>query len=382
MEDNRPVWYEFFAGGGMARLGLGDGWNCVFSNEWSDKKAETYRRRFGPDGLKVCDVADLSVRDLPGTPTLVWASFPCQDLSLAGNGAGLAGTRSGTFKPFWDLMRDLARANRHPQLIVLENVVGTLTSHDGKDFRTIVELISSADYRLGAIVVDAVRFLPQSRPRLFIVALHRDSPLPADLVSELPSDPWHTRSLRMAADALPNKLRGSWIWWDMPVPTARIPPLENLIEKKPTGVRWHTDTETAHILGMMSPLHRRKIAEAQRLGHRVVGTIYRRTRPDENGRRVQRAEVRFDQISGCLRTPIGGSSRQTIIVVEGSRIRTRLLSPREAARLMGVPEDYELPGSYNDAYHLLGDGLVVPVVSWLNDHLLSTLATTTMTAAA
>jgi len=109
-----------------------------------------------------------------------------------------------------------------------------------------------------------------------------------------------------------------------------------------------------------------------------VGTLYRRTRPIiVDGAVVgkgQRAEVRFDEISGCLRTPAGGSSRQTVLTVESGRVRSRLLSPREAARLMGVPDRYPLPGKYNQAYHLFGDGVAVPVVSWLEEHLLRALA--------
>jgi len=124
----------------------------------------------------------------------------------------------------------------------------------------------------------------------------------------------------------------------------------------------------------MSPLHLEKIEKAKRLKHRIVGTVYKRMRPDENGFKVQRAEVRFDQVSGCLRTPVGGSSRQIIVVVEGKRVRSRLLAPTEAARLMGVPRDYPLPSKYNDAYHLFGDGLAVPVVRWLENHLLRPLA--------
>jgi len=116
---------------------------------------------------------------------------------------------------------------------------------------------------------------------------------------------------------------------------------------------------------MMTELNRRKVMEAQRYGALKVGTIYRRTRDG-----VQRAEVRFDGIAGCLRTPAGGSSRQTIMVVNGSHVRTRLISPREAARLMGLPDTYRLPARYNDAYHLLGDGVVVPVVAHLNSHIL------------
>jgi DNA (cytosine-5)-methyltransferase 1 len=125
----------------------------------------------------------------------------------------------------------------------------------------------------------------------------------------------------------------------------------------------------------MSPLHLEKLRSAQLLEEKTVGTVYRRTRPNQDGVMVQRAEIRFDQIAGCLRTPVGGSSRQTIVVVEGRKVRSRLLSPREAARLMGVPDDYPVPERYNDAYHLFGDGLAVPVVRWLNLNLLLPLAT-------
>jgi len=96
-----------------------------------------------------------------------------------------------------------------------------------------------------------------------------------------------------------------------------------------------------------------------------IGTLYKRTRKGQC-----RAEVRFDDVAGCLRTPSGGSSRQTIIVTDGGTVRTRLLSPREAARLMGLPDDYPLPKSYNEAYHLAGDGVAVPVVSFLSENLL------------
>jgi DNA (cytosine-5)-methyltransferase 1 len=71
-----------------------------------------------------------------------------------------------------------------------------------------------------------------------------------------------------------------------------------------------------------------------------------------------------------LRTPAGGSSRQAIVVVEGKSIRSRLLSPREAARLMGLDDSYILPDRYNDAYHVAGDGVCVPVVRYIAEQLL------------
>ena len=124
---------------------------------------------------------------------------------------------------------------------------------------------------------------------------------------------------------------------------------------------------------MMSPVHLAKVAAAKRAGRRMVGGVYRRTRVDETGAKVQRAEVRFDDVAGCLRTPSGGSSRQVILVVEGRRIRSRLISARETARLMGLKDSYVLPRQYSDAYHLTGDGVAAPVVRHLAEHVFEPL---------
>lgn len=75
--------------------------------------------------------------------------------------------------------------------------------------------------------------------------------------------------------------------------------------------------------------------------------------------KVQRAELRFDDVVGCLRTPVSGLSRQLILVVDGSKVRSRLISPRKTARRMGLPNPYKLPRNYKEAYPLTGDGVVV-----------------------
>ena len=369
------TWYEFFAGGGMARLGMGKQWKCLLANEWCPRKAAAYRAYFGEcDELKITDLALLTARDLPGHPGLIWASFPCQDLSLAGNGAGLAGKRSGTFGPFWALARDIISQNRAPKIVVLENVVGTITSHGGRDFESILRHLTESGYRAGAVVIDALLFLPQSRPRLFIVAARSDIRLTPGLCQKWPSKRWHTPALQRAYANLPTAIQTNWIWWHLPEPHGSISKLSDLIETEPAGVKWHTKAQTSHLLAMMSDVNKAKLREVQAWGEPAIGTVYRRTRPDASGRKQQRAEVRFDEISGCLRTPVGGSSRQTVLVVKGKQVGSRLLSPREAARLMGVPEDYPLPANYNEAYHLFGDGLAVPVVRWLETHLLRPLA--------
>jgi len=369
-----PEFYEFFAGGGMARMGLGPDWRPTLVNDCDAKKVAAYQRNWGAEEpVDARPVQDISVADLPGQADLAWASFPCQDLSLAGVGAGLAGARSGSFWAFWDLIRALVDEGRAPRLIVLENVTGLLTSHQGQDFAALSQALAKGGYRFGALVIDARHFLPQSRPRLFVIAQRMDAPRPPECRLDEPSEPYHTKGLRQAWDQLEPSIRQHWVWWRLPIPTDAVPSLTDLIDFNPDAAKWHTAEQTDALLALMTYAHRAKIEAVQASGQRTVGTIYRRTRIDENGQRRQRAEIRFDGVAGCLRTPGGGSSRQTLAIIDGSLLRTRLLSAREAARLMGLPDDYQLPARYNEAYHLIGDGVAVPAVRHLTEHLLAPL---------
>lgn len=370
--------YEFFAGGGMARAGLGSDWKCLFANDFDPKKAATYRQNWGDSELVVGDVGVLTTTQLPGQTDLAWGSFPCQDLSLAGVGAGLNGERSGAFWPFWQLTQQLGREGRSPSMIVLENVCGALTSHEGRDFAAIASALADEGYLFGALTIDAAQFVPQSRPRLFIIAAQNTLVIPRKIATAHSAETllgdsnprqWTSQTLITAQARLPKTLRDQWLWWHLPEPPRRNITLNDLIEDTPKGVKWHDSAQTRRLLDLMSPIHRAKVEAASRMKRPVVGTLYKRTRVDGEGRRRQRAEVRFDNIAGCLRTPLGGSSRQTVLIVDGDTIRSRLLSPREAARLMGLPDDYELPENYNQAYHLAGDGVVVPVVRHLALHI-------------
>lgn len=370
-----PTFYEFFAGGGMARAGLGKGWECLFANDIDEKKGASYAANWGHERLKIRDVGRLTTADPPDRADLAWASFPCQDLSLAGDYAGLKGERSGTFWLFWRLMRALADEQRAPSVVVLENVCGALTSHAGKDFAAIGAALADGGYRFGALVMDAARFVPQSRPRLFIVAVREDRSVPETLTRVEPDPVWHPANLIGAYEKLPPHVKKLWLWWNVPAPPSRKAKFEDIIEDEPQGVEWHTPAETRRLLSLMSPLNRKKVEQAKRMGRRMVGGVYKRTRVDEDGNRAQRAEIRFDDVAGCLRTPVGGSSRQSILIVEGDKVRSRLLAPREAARLMGLPEKYKLPENYNEAYHLVGDGVAVPVVRFLASRVLEALLT-------
>jgi DNA (cytosine-5)-methyltransferase 1 len=368
-----PTFYEFFAGGGMARAGLGDEWECLFANDIDEKKGASYDANWGSARLKIKDVGELKTADIPGCADLAWASFPCQDLSLAGDYVGLRGERSGTFWLFWRLMKRLAKEERAPSVIVLENVCGALTSHGGKDFAAICSALVNGGYRFGAVVMDAVRFVPQSRPRLFIVAVREDMTILESLTQVEPDPVWHPAHLVGAYDKLPQRLKEDWLWLRLPAPPSRNVTFGDIVDDDPRGVEWHTPGETRRLLSLMSPINLAKVERAKKMRRRIVGGVYKRTRVDEAGKRVQRAEIRFDDVAGCLRTPVGGSSRQSIVIVEGNKVRSRLLAPREAARLMGLPDTYKLPEKYNEAYHLVGDGVVVPVVRFLAASILESL---------
>lgn len=350
----------------MARAGLGTRWTCLFANDFDPRKAQAYARNWGADHLHVGDIAAVPIELLPPDADLAWASFPCQDLSLAGSQRGLQGGRSGAFWPFWERIRGLAGRGQGPALVMLENVPGALTSHGGKDFAVIGEALAAAGYRFGALIADAIHFTPQSRPRLFILAIRRDLRIPSQLVTDGPHPLWSQPRLSAISTE-------HGIWWKLPAPPARTVSVSDLLEPDPPDAPWHSEAQTRRLIELMTPLHQERVQRAQATGTRQVGAIYRRTRAVSPGVRRQRAEVRFDGVAGCLRTPSGGSSRQTLLFVDGDSLRSRLLSAREAARLMGLPDTYQLPGRYNEAYHLLGDGVAVPVVRFLAEHLLEPL---------
>lgn len=372
----RPTAYEFFAGGGLAGLGLGgsglSGMETIFANDLDAAKARAFAANHPDTPFRLGDVWSLSVDDLPGRPDLAWASSPCQDVSLAGARGGLQAGRSGAFWGFWRLMQGLEGQGRAPRVIVLENVIGLLTSGQGRDFAAVCTAMAEAGYRVGALEMDAAHWLPQSRPRLFVVAVRGAAPEASG-----PTAPFHSARLIAAHARLPQDVREAWAWWRLPVPPQRNLDLAAVLEPDDAAA-WLDDGEA--ILTLAAPLHRARVAAAVASGQRRVGAAYRRVRT-ENGAKVQRLEIRFDGLAGCLRTPAGGSSRQYVVVCDQGRARVRRLTGREAARLMGVSDDYRLPASESAALKLMGDAVAVPVVRALTEGLLAPALQTRRAAA-
>ena len=153
---------EFFAGIGLMRLGLERaGWRVVFANDIDEDKHQMYRDHFGNgEEFVLGDVHQLNVRDIPDM-ALATASFPCNDLSLAGARRGLAGDQSSAF---WGFVEALTKMEeRRPPMVLLENVTGFLSSHDGNDFRDALLALNRLGYAVDALIIDARRFVPQSR---------------------------------------------------------------------------------------------------------------------------------------------------------------------------------------------------------------------------
>jgi DNA (cytosine-5)-methyltransferase 1 len=349
---------EFFAGGGMARLGLGPAWRCLFANDFDPMKRAAYGANFGLDHHHGGDVARLTLADLPATRAdLAWASSPCQDLSLAGARGGLAGGRSAAFFGFWRAIEGLAGAGRAPRLIVVENVAGLLSSNGGADFAAIIARMAGAGYDVGALLVNASAFVPQSRPRLFIVAAR--APDPAVFRRRLP--PAAPAALTAAVEQLPPPARRRWRWIAAQPAAAGRRRLEHLLDE---SAPFDPPEATARLIAAMAPRQRAALDALARAGGRHVGAAFRRVRVERGAKRA-RIEARFDGLAGCIRTPAGGSSRQIILIVEGARVRSRLMTPREAARVMGLPDDYRLPERPTAALALVGDGVAPPVVAWL-----------------
>jgi site-specific DNA-cytosine methylase len=225
--------------------------------------------------------------------------------------------------------------------------------------------------REGLVVRDVARLTTADLPGRADLAwasfpCHAALDIPDEIVAPGPETPFHPPMLVKACSH-----QTAPIWWRLPAPPSRNLALVDIVEDTPTGVHWNSGAATARLIGMMAPLHLAKLDLAKRAVKRMVGAIFRRMR-DEAGGRVQRAEIRFD-IAGCLRVPAGGSSRQTVMIVEGDTVRSRLMSPRECARLMGLDDGYQWPADLNEALALMGDGVAVSAVRHLAEHLLEPL---------
>jgi len=368
---------EFFAGIGLTQLGLRtQGWECVYANDIEPKKKSMYESCFGDvDYYQVEDVWETEkiVARIPKRRAdLATASFPCVDLSLAGNLKGFSGSESGAFYGFIKVLKKLRQQRRVPRAVLVENVLGFLTSHGGEYFRIALQQLAELGYFLDAFVVDAKHFTPQSRQRLFVVGFQREL-IPRNYYRQL-DRAWkleqHVESALRPAKLLKLldevELNTEWIPLHLPeLPTEN----RNLCKyiDLDQGQNWWDEERVARHLGEMHSYHLDRIEQLKRSSEYAVGTIYRRVREGKS-----RSEIRTDGLAGCLRTPRGGSSKQIVFVAGKGEIRMRWMTPREYARLQGCP-DFPIEVDRNEALWGFGDGVCVPVIEWIAERVLTQL---------
>lgn len=340
--------HEFFAGSGLVAYGLKNMFAPVWANDISRQKAAVYAANFHSEHFVLEDIKNIKGIDLPYAH-LSWASFPCQDLSLAGSIGGIDACRSGLV---WEWLRVLDEMPAKPRILVVENVSGLLSASKGENYIKLHMALVQRGYDVGAIVLDASFFLPQSRPRVFVIAVQRGYRIPENLIGFGPC--WlHNNAARELGKVLPG-----WIWWYTEKPPKRRLTLKEIID---ANVPFDKDD----VIHLIPEKHRARLDKYEI----IYVTGYRRTR---NGR--QQLELRFDGLAGCLRTPEGGSSKQFLVVKKNGKLHARFLTAREAARLMGAPDSFVLPGSDNDGYKAMGDAVALPVVRFLGERFLVKIA--------
>jgi len=356
---------EFFAGIGLMRMGLdAEGWTTVWANDLDEKKWEMYRANFNEGACEFVldDVHKVEGKDIPDIE-LATASFPCNDLSLAGARHGLAGTHSSAFWGFIDAVKGMGK--RRPPLILLENVAGFLTSNDGNDFRDALLALNELGYAVDAFIIDAARFVPQSRVRLFVVGSKAKPNRLRETPHRLLQSDLRPPAL---ADFIFMNPEIGWSIRDLPALPPSSMKLADIIEDVPLNSElWWSRERCEYLMNQMSDKHR---AEAERMmagTQWTYGTVFRRVR---KGRSM--GELRTDGIAGCLRTPRGGSGRQILFCAGKGDYRVRLLTPRECARLMGA-NSYKIDVPLNQALFGFGDAVCVHVIQWIAKHYLNPL---------
>lgn len=346
---------EFFAGIGLARVGLeAGGVEVVWSNDMSSVKKEMFDSRFPSTDAHRFVLGDLGLvadRDLPHGTDLAWASFPCTDLSLAG---GRAGLRPGTASSaFWHFVKVLSRlGDEKPRVVALENVTAFASSHNGRDIASAIRSLNGLGYSVDMLSIDARHFVPQSRPRLFLVGVQDPPPVSDDEHALRPKwlEPlFEDPSLRTHRGSLPG------------IPAPKSDGLDTCLEDLPDNdPRWWDAGSVQAVVDSLAPIQLARLEDLRTQDDYCYRTAYRRMRDG-----VARWEIRADAIAGCLRTARGGSSRQLVVRMGRGDVAARWMSPREYAALMGVP-DYptDIVSTANN-YSGFGDAVCAPLVEWL-----------------
>lgn len=319
---------DLFAGIGGIRRGFASaGGHAVFSSEWNEFSARTYRTNYGFAETMAGDITQVDANDIPDCD-VVLAGFPCQPFSLAGvskkrslgRETGFRDKTQGTL--FFDVARIIAA--KRPAAFLLENVKN-LTSHDrGRTFKVILDALQNElGYEVHWKVVDGQHFVPQHRERIYIVGFRSKTDFTWDDLKYPDHQP-------VLADIL-HKTDGTepYLPWDG----------EKYFDFEHNKVQ-EKYTLTPRLWQYLQDYKKKHEA----LGH---GFGYGLVTPDMVSRTLS---ARYHK---------DGSE---ILVAQGDE-RPRRLTPRECARLMGYPDELRIPVSDTQAYRQFGNSVVVPAIA-------------------
>jgi len=172
---------SFFSGIGGFDIGFESAGFLISMQCEVESFCQSILRKHWPKVPLFDDITQLQSHDIPTSD--VWVGgFPCQDLSLArmGKRAGLRGNKSGLFYDFARLVGD-----GKPRVVLLENVAGLLSSHNGKDFGIVLGTLAELGYGVGWRTFNSKYFgVPQSRQRVYIVGCRGDRIGPGEILFE------------------------------------------------------------------------------------------------------------------------------------------------------------------------------------------------------
>ena len=344
----------------MVRLGIeAAGCNVVWANDISPMKQAVYEANFGADEFLLRDLRDVSGNEVP-TVDIATGSFPCIDVSLAGNRAGMDGEHSSLFYDFARVIREMGA--RAPGTVLIENVTGLISSNDGQDLRAIIHELNDLGYICDLLIADAAWFVPQSRRRLFIIAGRSASERFAA---------HHDRSVRSFVLrrflSLNKDLEVALRHLVRPRPTDAD--LNDIMEVLPDdSPLWWTDEQMAIFDTTVIAPHRQILLSRSMFEQERWVSAHHRSR----GAPIH-WELRSDGIAGCLTAARGGSNRAAAVLVTSEGHRARWLTGREFARLQGAPDSFDISMLTEDeARQCFGDAVCVPVVEWVARNCLRT----------
>lgn len=353
---------SLFAGvGGFDQGADNAGWECVGQVEW-DKHCQRVLARHWPNVPRWGDVTDFLGSNV--TADVVVGGFPCQDVSVAGNRAGItAGTRSGLYGQIIRIVKEMrnATAGVSPRWVVLENVAGLLSIDKGQGFARVLDDLAD----MGALVIEwglaDTQFFgpPQRRRRIFIIAcLDPDlaSRCPNPLLPLSPSLPRHLATRRTTGQDVAGTLGGGSGSRGWAGDTDRMTFLPVAVSENQRGELRTANTMPALSNGGGKP------------GQGYPAVAYPVAVRGRDG--GSQAELGAANPANTLRA--GASRSQTVLTPE---LVVRRLTPNECEALQGWPDNWtayttdgtEIADSHR--YRMVGNGISAPVARWLAEQI-------------